>query len=186
MRLLTRPTGGVSRPKAFTCLLPPSGAHRHLGSMPTALWPFGHCSGRGWRGGGAEAEAVNFVSMCPWGEGALPRSDSWLLFRNNQQEGSGRGSSNWAPASPPRSGASCLPPPPGWPPFLLHVLFRFVTHQVCPVGYLMLENGYYRSHPFGEEPRWQAAWKLLKCLACMKYSQTNTKPSYTPRNWLED
>ena len=27
----------------------------------------------------------------------------------------------------------------------------------------------------------RTAWKLFVCLASMKYTQTNTKPSYTPR-----
>ena len=65
----------MSRPKASTCLLSPLEPTPHLGSMPTALWPLGHCSGCGCGGGGgeaeAEAEAVNFLTMCPWGEGAL-------------------------------------------------------------------------------------------------------------------
>ena len=37
---------------------------------------------------------------------------------------------------------------------------------------------------YGKEPRCRTAWKLFVCLVSMKYSQTNTEPSYTPRKLI--
>ena len=39
----------------------------------------------------------------------------------------------------------------------------------------------YKINGQGRNQDGRTAWKFFVCLASMKYSQTNTKPSYTPR-----
>ena len=47
----------------------------------------------------------------------------------------------------------------------------------------MFDPGTFLSHKNlleQEEPRWRNRWKFFVCLASVKYSQANTKPSCTP------